>query len=112
MKSTNLRWPLRITQERQDAVLVLWLVGRLSVSSAPALAAAVADAVSGGDRHLVLDLGAVDYLSSAGLYALEAAADRCAAAGGSLLLRTASEPVRLALDLGGLLTRFPRETHK
>lgn len=112
MKSTNLRWPLRITQERRDGVLVLSLAGRVGFVSAATLVTTVADAVARGDRHVVLDLAAVDYASSAGLHALEAAADRCASADGSLVLRAVSEPVRLALDLGGLLTRFSRETNK
>ena len=102
MKSTNLRWPLRITQERRDGVLVLWLAGRLGLASAATLVAAVTDAVARGDRHLVLDLTSVDYASSAGLNALEAAADRCAETHGSLVLRAVTEPVRLALELGGL----------
>jgi anti-anti-sigma factor len=112
MKSTNLRWPLRITQERREGVLVFRLAGRVGVTSAPALVAAVTDAVAREDRHLVLDLSAVDYLSSAGLNALEEAAERCAAAGGRLVLRSLSEPVRLALELGGLLTHLSRETDK
>jgi anti-anti-sigma factor len=108
MKSTkNLRWPLRITRERRGGVLVLLLAGRVGVESAAALVTAVADAVASGDRDLVLDLSAVDYVSSAGLKALETAADRCAETHGSLALRAASQPVRLALELGGLLDRFP-----
>jgi anti-anti-sigma factor len=91
-----------MTQERRDGVLVLRLAGRVGVTSAETLAAAVADAVARGDRHVVLDLSAVDYVSSAGLKALETAADRCAETHGSLVLRAVTEPVRLALELGGL----------
>jgi anti-anti-sigma factor len=107
MKSTNLRWPLRITQERRDGVLLLLLAGRVGFESAATLVTAVGDAVARGDRNLVLDLTAVDYVSSAGLNALEAAAERCAETHGSLALRAVSQPVRLALELGGLLERFP-----
>ena len=67
-----------MTQERRDGVLVLSLAGRMGVVSAATLVTTVADAVARGDRNLVLDLTKVDYLSSAGLNALEAAADRCA----------------------------------
>lgn len=102
MKSTNLRWPLRITQERREGDLVLTLTGRVGFVSAPTLVATVADAVARGDRRLVLDVAAVDYVSSAGLNALEAAIDRCAQADGRLVLRAVTEPVRLTLELGGL----------
>jgi anti-anti-sigma factor len=103
LKTNNLRWPLRITQERRDGTLVLVLAGRFGFASATSLTTAVAGALARGDRHLVLDLASVDYVSSAGLNALEAAADRCAETRGSLVLSAVSEPVRLALELGGLL---------
>src|SRR5437867_7586675 len=86
LKEDTLRWALRITPERHDGVLVLALAGRVGFASADAVAMAVSDATAKGNRNLVIDLGAVDYLSSAGLRALETAAARCAAAHGTLVL--------------------------
>jgi anti-anti-sigma regulatory factor len=57
----------------------------------------------------VIDLGGVDYISSAGLKALAAAANLCAHAHGGLALCGLGEPVRIALDLGGMLADFPVE---
>ena len=98
-----LRWPLRIDEERHDGALVLILAGRLGTASAPQFDAKVAEAVLRGDRRLVIDLKGVDYVSSAGLKALATAAGACAEARGSLALCGLAEPVRIALDLGGLL---------
>lgn len=109
MKEDTLRWPLRITQDRRDGVLVLALAGRVGFASADTLAATVADAMAKGERSLVIDLASVDYVSSAGLNALEAAATACAALGGTLVLCAVTEPVRVALDLAGLLSQFPIE---
>jgi anti-anti-sigma factor len=105
----DLRWPLRISEERVDGVLVLVLTGRLSAASASGFGAAVAEALSRGDVRLVVDLGGVDYVSSAGLRALAAAEDQCTKAGGALSLCRLSEPVTIALDLGGLLSQLSIE---
>ena len=102
-----LRWPLRIDEERHDGALVLVLAGRLGTASAAQFGAAVAEAVMRGDRRLVIDLKGVDYVSSAGLKALATAASACAEARGSLALCGLAEPVRIALDLGGLLADLP-----
>jgi anti-anti-sigma factor len=60
----------------------------------------------------VIDLAGVDYVSSAGLNALAAAAGVCTRAGGALALCALAEPVRIALDLGGLLHAMPIEASR
>ena len=104
----NLKWPLRIVEQRHDNVLVLELAGRVSAASAGSLTDAVARAFDRGDR-LVVDFSGVDYLSSAGLRALEVAAgqgDGNGGGSGTLVLCAVPEPVRIALDLAGLLSRL------
>ena len=105
----NLKWPLRIVEERRDGVLVLALTGRLGAASAVRYDAAVADAVDRGYARLVIDMAGVDYVSSAGLNALGAAAGLCARARGALALCALADPVRIAMDLGGLLPDLPIE---
>jgi stage II sporulation protein AA (anti-sigma F factor antagonist) len=99
----NLKWPLRIVTERREGALVLALAGRLGAASADRFGAAVAEAVGRGEARLVIDLTEVDYVSSAGLNVLATAAGLCAQAGGALALCGLTDPVRIALDLGGLL---------
>jgi anti-anti-sigma factor len=108
----TLRWPLRINEERRDGALVLALAGRLGAASARYLDVAVTAAVGRGDARLVIDLGGVDYVSSAGLRALAAAASLCAQARGGLALCGLGESVRIALDLGGMLADFPVESSR
>ena len=98
----HLRWPLRLTPERNAGVLVLVAAGRVSHASADHLRAALDEAIAQEPAGLVLDLSGVDYLSSAGLLAIESASARLARTGGSLVLCDASEPVRVTLDLAGL----------
>ena len=108
----GLRWSLCINEERRDGALVLALAGRLSATSAVSLDRAVSAAVGRGDARLVIDLGGVDYVSSGGLRALAAAASLCAEARGGLALCGLGEPVRIALDLGGMLADFPVESSR
>jgi anti-anti-sigma factor len=106
----DLRWPLGISEERVEGVLVLALTGRLGAASAVRLDGAVTGALGGGDVRLVVDLDGVDYISSAGLKALAAAARRCRDARGALSVCGVTEPARIALDLGGLLPELSIET--
>ena len=48
----------------------------------------------------------MDYLSSAGLLALEAVLGRLHMVDGEMLLCGVTEPVRIAFDLAGLLSQF------
>jgi stage II sporulation protein AA (anti-sigma F factor antagonist) len=99
-------WQLRCQRQVEEDVLVLTVAGRIGAASAPQLIEALVAAVEGGDRRILVDLGGVDYLSSAGVIALEATAGRVYAAGGRLVLCDLAEPVRLALQLAGRLGDF------
>jgi anti-anti-sigma factor len=105
----DLKWPLRIVEERREGVLIFVLSGRLGFNSAAIIDAVVARAVGAGDTRLVIDLAGVDYLSSAGLHALSAAAGRCLSLGGAVAMCGLTEPARVAWDLGGLLPDLPTE---
>jgi len=105
----GLEWPLRISQEQRDGVLVVTLAGRVGCVAAERLRQALNEAIVQGDRRLVVDFSLVDYVSSAGLEALEEAATLCADSHGTLVLCGVSAPVRLVLDVAGALSRFPIE---
>jgi anti-anti-sigma factor len=99
-------WQMRCRTDVEGDILVLTLTGRLGVESSPRVIEAMAAAVDGGHRRMLVDLGGVDYLSSAGVIALEATAGRVHAVGGRLVLCDVREPVRLALQLAGRLEDF------
>ena len=68
----------------------------------PALQSALEQGRQRSASRLVVDLAGVDYLSSAGLNALELSARRCERDGGRLVLAAVPEPVRIAVELAGL----------
>jgi anti-anti-sigma factor len=98
----RLVWPLTISPEIDRGALILTVCGRIGTASCGELIEALMQAIRDGHRRIVLDLAGVDYLSGAGLLALDAMAARLHEAKGTLVLCTLAEPVRLALDLAGV----------
>lgn len=103
------RWPLRVTQDRRDGILVISLTGRISHASAGLFRRTLDEAIQRGAAHLVIDLGGVDYLSSSALPILQDVHTRLAAIGGALVLCGLTETVRIVLDLSGLLPQLAVE---
>ena len=95
-------WTLEIDCSVEDGLVVLALAGRLGTDSADRLTRAITDVLRDGRQRVLLDLGRVDYLSSAGLRALDGAAGRLREAGGNMVLCAPGDPVRLVLELAGL----------
>lgn len=108
----RLAWQLTIAEETAGDVHVFAPVGRLGTLSSGELIEPLVSAIKQGRRRLVLDLSGVDYVSSAGLLALEAVSTRLHLAGGELVVCGLAEPVRLVFDLAGLLELFTVETSR
>ena len=82
---------------------MLFLEGRLGHDTAAELERAVLQHASNGVDKIVIDLTAVDYLSSAALRVFQSIADRQSQKGGALRLRAPSVAARYSLELAGLL---------
>jgi anti-anti-sigma factor len=95
-------WYLRIGQDRADGVIVLTLEGRVSHLTCAELDAALATAAASGARAVIVDLTAVDYISSPGLRALERASAALAGTGRRFAVCGLQDAVTVAFDLGGL----------
>jgi stage II sporulation protein AA (anti-sigma F factor antagonist) len=96
-------WTLSVTPQLVDGKAELLVSGRLGNHGASQLEAACLTAMEQGCRTLVIDLAGVDYLSSPGLRLFEKLKTDLAAQGGSLTVTNPTDPVRLALDLAGML---------
>ena len=75
----------------------------LGSAAAASLAAHIREAEEGPARGVVVDVGGVDYISSAGLHALESAGNRMRRRGQELIVCNAAGAVRLAMELAGPL---------
>jgi anti-sigma B factor antagonist len=72
---------------------VLEVGGEVDVYTAPKLRERLVELVDGGARHVVVDLGRVDFLDSTGLGVLVGALKRLRAAGGTFGLVCSKEPL-------------------
>ena len=98
-----LKWPLRAKTVSSGDVSVLELSGRLGIVSAPKLAEVVSAFVEDPNKLLLIDLAGVDYVSSAGIQTLKRGLVPVIDRGTRVAVSGMHEPVRLALELGGLL---------
>lgn len=78
--------------------------GRIDSMSAGKLAGALSEAIAGGRVHIVLDLSAVDYMSSAGLREIVAAFKQAKRASGDLRVVRPSPRVMEVFEMAGLDT--------
>jgi anti-anti-sigma factor len=95
-------WRLAVDSKGDGEAAELTIRGRLGVSGAAELNSVLQDIIAHGGRHLILDLSGVDYISSPGLRLLDDRARQVEDQAGTLSVRHAPDPVRLALDLAGL----------
>jgi anti-anti-sigma factor len=95
-------WYLTLTRRVEGGSIVVSAAGRLGTAAAPELVAALLAAAEKGCR-VVLDLAGVDYISSAGLHAIELAARRLHDRNATLVLRGADGATKLSLDVAGPL---------
>jgi len=106
LQTPGTTWFLAITEQSLDDALVLVAAGRVGTAAAPRLADALADAGRRTDR-VVLDLSAVDYISSTGVTAIEQATTRLNAQGKALVIRGAGGAVRLCLEIARVSCEDP-----
>lgn len=91
-------WFLTITEHSLQDALVLVAAGRVGSAAAPKLAEALADAARRSGR-VVLDLSAVDYISSSGIRAIEQATEDLNARNKALVVQGAGGAARLCLEM-------------
>ena len=89
-------------EEQLDAgVLVVSPIGRLDSLTSPVLGARLDRLVENGTSRMVLDLGRVDFVSSAGLRVILAALKKARAAKGRFALCSVQPSVQEVLEISG-----------
>jgi len=94
-----------ITEQKAENATVLQFSGRLDGTNSAAADTKLADAV-GRNPTLVLDLGALDYISSAGLRVLLKAAKQAQTAKQKLVLAGLQPSVKQVFEISGFSTLF------
>ena len=96
---------LILTDSTQD-VAIMNVKGRVDSNTAPELDSALANLLNSDRNKIILNLEAVEYLSSAGLRALVRALKDAQASGGDLRLASVSQPIEVILRTVGMLQMF------
>jgi anti-anti-sigma factor len=97
---------MQIVEVRQGDVDVIAPSGRIDTTTVAALEARLTPLLAGAGPRVVVDFGAVDYISSAGLRVLLVAARRVQVTGGRLALCGMGGPVSQVFQLAGFLPLF------
>lgn len=93
---------MEITEkELEDGTVVLGLSGRLDPTTVATLEDRLSQAVAGGAKNVILDLAALDYISSAGLRVLLVGAKQLKGKQGTLALCAARRTVKEVLNIAG-----------
>jgi stage II sporulation protein AA (anti-sigma F factor antagonist) len=103
---------MEIVDERRENVRMVSPAGRIDSVAAPVLARHLSGTEASGQssaRALVVDLSAVEYISSAGLAVLLGEAKATAGRDGTLVLCGLGDGVREVFSLAGLLPLFTIE---
>lgn len=87
------------TKQTDAGVTVVMPSGRLDVVGAPALKAAIGDAVKNGPPRLVIDMEGVSFVDSTGLGSVIAALKMARSSKGDLRLAAPNQQVRVVLEL-------------
>jgi anti-sigma B factor antagonist len=93
---------LEVETNKQGQADVLTLRGEIDVYTAPRLRQAIIDLVEGGARHIVVDMGAVDFLDSTGLGVLVGGLKRVKIQDGELSIVTSQDKILKIFDITGL----------
>lgn len=97
---------MEINTSEMRRVQLFEVSGRVDSTNATELGSAMDKAVDDGKSNLVLDLGGVEYMSSAGLREMVRILKRVKRVGGDLRIANPSERVREVLELAGLDSVF------
>jgi len=91
-----------IFQSTSDSgVLTLTLSGRLDADTTDQFAGVLNGCIDRGDSRIILDIAALDYVSSVGLRALIVAAKKLTTLGGKVVLSRPQERILKLLEVAG-----------
>ncbi len=98
---------MEILKRKEKETLVISLKGRLDAVTTPMLEKDLTELMAGGERFLILDLGDLDYISSAGLRTILAVTKRLREKQGRLLLASLKSVVREVFEISGFSSIIP-----
>lgn len=98
---------MNIKELKKDKAIVIILEGRLDSTNSGEMEKKFISLLEKGEKNLLVDFSALDYISSAGLRVMLMAAKKSKAAGGKLVLASLTDNVQEVFDIAGFSGIFP-----
>lgn len=97
---------MEIQTRQEGRATVISAFGKIDAMTAPAFESSISDLIGEKKLCLAIDLGGVEYISSAGLRVILATAKSLKGKGGMLLLANARGPVQEVFEISGFGSIF------
>jgi anti-anti-sigma factor len=98
---------MEISQKEENGIVFIAIKGRLDADSSPEAEKVVKDILKGQTNRILFDLGALEYLSSAGLRILLSAAKEMRRREGKIVLCDLNEFVKEIFEVSGFQSLIP-----
>ena len=98
---------MEIVKRKEKDAMVISVKGRLDAVTSPVLEKDLTELMAGGEKFLVVDLGDLDYISSAGLRTILASTKRLKEKQGKLLLASLKSVVKEVFEISGFSSIIP-----
>jgi anti-sigma B factor antagonist len=98
---------MKIIEEKQDAVNIFTLAGRLDSNTSQDFEKKVFTAISNGSRNMIFNFKDIDYISSAGLRVILKATKALSREEGRILLCDMQDYVKEVFEIAGFDTLLP-----
>jgi len=98
---------MEIIEKKEDDVCIFMLNGRLDSNTSPALEERILEAIKSGSNKMVIDFGALEYISSAGLRVLNKATRQLKHNEGMLILSSMQDYIREVFEITGFDSFLP-----
>ena len=98
---------MEIKQKEENGIVLIDIEGRLDADSSPEAEKVVKEALGGQSNRVLFSLGALEYLSSAGLRVLLSAAKEMRRRDGKIALCSLNEFVKEIFEVSGFQSLIP-----
>ena len=98
---------MKIVEEKQDAINIFKLDGRLDSNTAQDFETSIFDAISNGSKYMIFNFKDIDYISSAGLRVILKATKALKREEGKIMLCDMQDYVKEVFEIAGFDTFLP-----
>lgn len=98
---------MEIIEEKQDAINIFKLNGRLDSNTSQGFEKKIFQAISDGSKHIIIDFKDLDYISSAGLRVILKATKAINREDGKIMLCSMQDYVKEVFEIAGFDSFLP-----